>query len=69
MRFKAKVVRDDIDSSQYVVVYYRKGTTSIKGNLVRSVDGPYYKRTDGKIFPVLCNGSGEWMTVIDESRD
>ena len=64
MKFVSKLVYDDVDFTP-VMVYYRRGIKDIRGNLVRAVDGNYYKRkSDGEIFPVLITGNGDWMTVI-----
>lgn len=67
MRYRSKVVHDEADARNFVLVYYRPKGTNIKGNLTFAVDGTYYKRNDGKIFPALLNGEGIWMTVIDET--
>ena len=38
-----------------------------KETSVSSVDANYYKRkSDGSVFPVLINGNGDWMTVIND---
>lgn len=67
MKFVSKLIYDDVDFTP-VMVYYRRGMKDIRGNLVRAVDGNYYKRkSDGEIFPVLINGNGDWMTVINST--
>ena len=68
-KFVSKLVFDDIDFTP-IMVYYRRGMKDIRGNLVRAVDGTYYKRkSDGGIFPVIVNGNGDWMTVINEQPE
>lgn len=67
MKYTSKVVYDEADATNFVLVYYKPKGINIKGNLIHSVDGTYYKRNDGKVFPVLLDGNGIWMTVIDET--
>lgn len=69
MKFKSKVVTGELDKTVSVLVYYNSKNKNIQGDLINTVDGPCYKRNDGKVFPVLLIGDGTWMTVICERPD
>ncbi len=61
MKFKVKVSGTP---ETPVMVYYQKDRP-FKGKLVtESTGGSYYLRQDGKVFPALITGSGQWMAVI-----
>jgi hypothetical protein len=48
-----------------VLVHYRKGS-KVKGKLVNENGDHYYLREDGKVFPTVLGGDGQWIAVIIE---
>jgi hypothetical protein len=64
MKYTSKVVFDS-EKQIPILVYHRRGNKNINGKMVWRDIGNYYERNDGRLFPVLLNGDGIWMTVID----
>lgn len=50
-----------------VVIYYKKGSF-VDGKLVKGRNGNYFAGDDGRVYPVLLTGKGNWMTVVTKNK-